>query len=519
MLPLASCFIAAAMPVVVPSRPKAPAKSRWRWLRRIVIASVTGLILLFGLVVLSLELLLDRVPNTYHPLKNPIPSPDPHRFASLELDGFESPYLGHTGSFNGKGGAIFGGSKAADLDSEVDMGLRWTFLPVEWSAIEKEGPVDLSQPRCSQAAQLDDFLIAARQRKLNILLQIVIGGNAGGPPRWAGRREDGKSAPQNMSAAVEFARKLAFRYSPHGILSRREKWNDTFGVRAWELDNEPESYRTCWKNQPGDYAEFATRTAKAIHLVDSKAITIVAATAGGDHATPWLAAALDSSQFQGSPSYRAGGVHYSISDAADVVSFHCYEGLEVLFSSRNRSITDDLSDVRKVFAKSEPGRTREEFWHTEGDFDFLGILSAKRRAAWRFQFMTRAFAAGLRKVCVMDAKGQEKAAVKAYIAALPNPFPMKPADTQTKVLSGDATAFVHVDDSSPRAGRVWVIWPVAGAGDARVQIHATRDRVKVVTVDGSEREVNSAVTEHTITLDLPGDIKMARAVLVVDRPN
>lgn len=209
MLPLASRFIPLVMPVIAPSRPRAPNKSRWRWLRRIVIASVVGLILLAGLAVLSLELLLNRVPSSYRTLENPIPSPDLHRFASLGLDGFESPYLGHTGSFNGKGGAIFGGSKAADLDSEVDMGLRWTFLPVEWSAIEKEGPIDLSQPRCPQAAQLDDFVIAARQRKLNILLQIVIGGNAGGPPHWAGRREDGKSAPQNMTAVVEFGRKLA----------------------------------------------------------------------------------------------------------------------------------------------------------------------------------------------------------------------------------------------------------------------------------------------------------------------
>jgi len=480
---------------------------------------VVGLILLVGIVVLSLELLLNRVPSAYHPMENPIPSPDPHRFAALELDGFESPYLGHTGSFNGKGGAIFGGSKAADLDSEVDMGLHWTFLPVEWSAIEKKGPADLSQPRCPQAAQLDDFVIAARHRKLNILLQIVIGGNAGGPPRWAGRREDGKSAPQNMTAAVEFGRKLALRYSPHGILAHREMWNDAFGVRAWELDNEPESYRTCWKNQAGDYAEFATRTAKTVHLVDSKAITIVAATAGGTHATPWLAAALDSSQLQGSPSYRAAGVHYSIREPADVVSFHCYEGLEALFSGPNRSITDDLSDVRGVFAKYEPGRTREEFWHTEGDFDFLGILSAKRRAAWRFQFMTRAFAAGLRKVCVMDAKGKEKAAVKAYIAALPDPFPMASADAQIKTLVGQTTAFLHVDDSSPKAGRVWVIWPVADKGDARIQVPTIRDRVKVVAVDGSQRQIDCIATEHTITLDLPGDTKMAPAVLVIDRPN
>ena len=46
----------------------------------------------------------------------------------------------------------------------------------------------------------------------------VVGGNAGGPPEWAGRREPDRSAPENMKAAADFAEKLARRYARHVLL-------------------------------------------------------------------------------------------------------------------------------------------------------------------------------------------------------------------------------------------------------------------------------------------------------------
>jgi hypothetical protein len=498
---------------------KSTPKPRRRRVGRLLRWVSAGSVLLVVLLVVLVELLLNRVPSTYRAMANPIPPPEPGRSAVLQLDGFESPYLGHTGSSNGKGGTMFGGSKADDLDTEAAMGLRWTFLPVNWSSIEPDGAVNLSPPDCPQVKQLDEFVIAAHQRKLNIFLQIVIGGNAGGPPAWAGRREAGKSAPSNMAAVAAFGGKLAARYAPGGILARREQWSDSFGVRAWELDNEPEGYRTNWGGQAGDYAEFATLTANAIRAVDSKAVIALAATAGGGNARPWLSAALDAGQLQGSPSFKTAGAHYSVSPVADIVSFHCYEGLEAVFSRGNRTIVDDITEVRDVFKKYEPNRTREEFWHTEGNFDFLGVLSAKRRAAWRFQFMTRAFAAGLRKVCVMDPSKEERAAVKAYIAALPNPFPMAPADSEVKGISGRASAFRHLDGAAPDAGQVWIVWPVAGTGDGRVQIPVVHDHVKIVGVDGTETLQDAKQTDHKITLELKTDAKMAAGFLVVDRPN
>lgn len=192
------------------------------------------------------------------------------------LEGFGSPYLGHNGSWDGKGGAIWGGSKIADMDRECAMGLRWTFMPVYWRSMEPDGPVNLKGEEPPAWKELDAFVIAAHARRLNILLQApVIGGNAGGPPAWAGRRENGKSAPLNMEALADFAGKLAKRYCPGGTLAQSQGWGGGYGVRAWELDNEPESYLTHWQGQAADYAEFATRAAERI-----KAVWVLWPTAG-----------------------------------------------------------------------------------------------------------------------------------------------------------------------------------------------------------------------------------------------
>jgi len=481
-----------------------------------------GMVLLCVLLIGLLFVLLNRVPKSYPPPANPIAPPTPTDYASSELDGFESPYLGHTGSWDGKGGSMWGGSKVPDLDKEVGMGLRWTFMPVNWSAMEPDGPVDLNREVPSAWQALDAFVIEAQKRGLNVLMQApVVGGNAGGPPAWAGRREKGKSAPLEMGALAEFAGKLAQRYRPGGTLAAEQGWGPRYGVRAWELDNEPEMYRTHWKGQAADYAEFVTLAAARIKATDPKAVIVAPGLAAGKHGLPWLEAALDPAAMAGSPVFRAQGKSYSIGPVVDVVSFHNYEGLDSAFSGEPRTVGQVFEDVRAVFEKWEqraPGFTyprKQDYWHTEGNFDFIGALSAERRAAWRMQFFTRAFSAGLRKVCVMDASERERAAVRAYVRALPWPFPMKPADAEVKVLRGRAAAFRHPDGEQSEAGQVWILWAIADTGDAQVEVPVTRERVTLVQVDGSESV--TIVPGHRLTLELKGDRKMAPPVIVVDR--
>jgi hypothetical protein len=466
---------------------------------------------------------LARVPRSYPLASNPIPPPVGKSGLGGGLPGFDSPYLGHTGSWNGKGGALGGGSKISDMDKERSMGLRWTFMPVYWRALEPDGPVDLSREVPPAWQALDGFVIAARERNLNILMQApVVGGNAGGPPKWVGRREKGKSAPANMDALVAFAGKLAIRYRPGGTLARREGWGVSYGVRAWELDNEPESYLTHWKQQAGDYAEFASQAATRIKAADQQAVIVLPGLASGKDGLAWLEAALNGSTASGSPAFRQRAKPFSIGPVADVVSFHNYEGLDSAFSGEPRTIGQVLDDVRAVFDKWEqlsPGLTyprKQEYWHTEGNFDFLGLLSKERRAAWRFQFFTRAFAAGIRKVIVMDASPPEQISVRSYVTTLPNPFPMLPASDEIEATQGRVTAFRHPDGPEPHAGQVWVLWALADTGPARVAVPVQRPEVEIITVAGQTNRLRA--TGSFVRLELKGDPRMTEPVLVVDRP-
>src|SRR5437899_904620 len=263
------------------------------WLKPLKWGCGCMVVMLVGLVA-ALFIFLNRVPKSYPSVPAPLPPPTPVSSLGGDLDGFSSPYLGHTGSWDGKGGAMAGRSKIADLEIETAMGLRWTFMPVYWSALEPDGPVDLEKEVPPGWHALDQFIIAAHDRKLNVLMQApVIGGNASGPPAWAGRREKGKSAPANTEAAAAFAGKLAARYAPGGTLATREGWKATYGVRAWELDNEPDGYLTHWKDQAADYAEFVSKTAGAIRRVDPQAVITGPSVMGGGKAPAWIEGALD----------------------------------------------------------------------------------------------------------------------------------------------------------------------------------------------------------------------------------
>jgi|ERR1019366_3186218 hypothetical protein len=486
------------------------------------LVSIAGVVALFLGALVFLIVVLDKVPKSYPPAARPFPTTAMSTNAGGGLDGFDSPYLGHTGSWSGAGGAMGGGSKIPDLEKERQMGLRWTFMPVYWRALEPNGPVDLNRDTPPAWKALDAFVIAAQHCGLNVLMQApVVGGNAGGPPAWAGCREKGKSAPANMESLVEFARKLAERYRPGGTLAQREGWGERYGVRAWELDNEPESYRTHWNGQAADYAEFVTRAAARIKAADPQAVILAPGLAAGKQGLKWLEQTLDTAAMSGSPAFQAQGKPYSIGPVVDVVSLHNYEGLDSFFSGGPRTIGLVLDDVSAVFEKWEqrsPGfnyARKQDYWHTEGNFDFIGVLSAERRAAWRVQFFTRAFAAGLRKVCVMDASATEQAAVRGYVRVLPWPFPMKPADADVIVRRGTVNAFRHRDSATAEAGLVWVLWATADSGDAQVEVPVVHERVTLLHVDGSETVADSP--SHRLTVELKGDRKMAPPVIVVDR--
>src|SRR5690349_11074170 len=60
--------------------------------------------------------------------------------SSRLLGGFDSPYIGHTGSQDGAGGSADSPDRSGDMRVEAQMGLRWTLIPVFWSKLEPNGP-------------------------------------------------------------------------------------------------------------------------------------------------------------------------------------------------------------------------------------------------------------------------------------------------------------------------------------------------------------------------------------------
>ena len=116
---------------------------------------------------------------------------------------------------------------------------------------------------------------------------------------------------------------------------------------------------------------------------------------------------------------------------------------------------------------------------------------------------------------VMDASRPEQVAVHAYVNALPNPFPIQPAEEQAHILNGKPMIYCHVDSTNADAGRVWISWAAAGTGDADLELPLIRRQVKTVQVDGGETMMT--VTSRSVRIHLRGEAKMAPPVLIIDR--
>jgi len=83
-------------------------------------------------------------------------------------------------------------------------------------------------------------------------------------------------------------------------------------------------------------------------------------------------------------------------------------------------------------------------------------------------------------------------------------------------LSGAAVSFCHLDNTKADAGRVWILWAAAGAGDAEAGVPTVQKQVRRLLVDGSDTLVTRA--DSILRVHLPGDKKMAPPVLLIDRP-
>jgi hypothetical protein len=451
--------------------------------------------------------------------------------ANTDLPHWSSPYIGHTGSFNGDGGDAGGLSKSGDMDTEIAMGLHWTFMPVYWSALEPTGPSSYP-PEGGPWAALDDFVALAREKHLNILMQgPVLGGNANGPPAWAGQRVQGSAAPVDMQGLATFTTKLVARYMPCGSLARERGWTDGYGVRAWEFENEPYSYGAVhWGNVPDDYAEAFTRVSKAMHAVDPRAVLVSLALNDPDSggATAFARAVLDKGVQGASPQYIANGVDYAVGPYIDVASFHVYEFLDAVFHTADfegskiepqvaafRGLVNDPKYLNQDGFRYKPIK---ELWHTEGGYDYFVYQPAPlgRKENWVIQFLARGFGVGVSRMTIMDAHQASDMipSVKTFTGLVTDAASIREV---TKELKYDPAAVRIFRAMDPQDGHwIYVAWAQNGTVGTSVDlpVRAASDLVSRTGV-----RTKATVTKGKVTVQLLGLTLFSEPVFLDESPS
>lgn len=423
-----------------------------------------------------------------------LPAPEPWS----EQPGHLHPYIGQIGSWDGAGGELDGSSKVPALDQQVEAGLSWTFMPLHWSELEPDGPVDLSGPLPPEWEALDAFFLEAHARGLNVLVQApVVGGNNGGPPDWVGAVEKGRSAPADMEAAFDFCGTLAQRYAPGGTLWQEQGVSD-WGVQAWELDNEPGSYRTHWEQQEEDFGDFFAGCAQAIRGVDPDAQIVGPALAAGQGNTTWWEDVLAS---EAEP-----GLDLS------VFSFHSYEGMDSIGPDRrSECVLWEQYGAYRSWAESAGVTPTTAAWHTEGGFDFLGRLGGTQRARWRMQWSVRLLGQGAHKITFKDPKDEELVVQALLSEHLADPWPLE--DRTAELGLGElGGAWVHEEEGG---GAVWVLWPTNGdPADQDIWLPVSASEVRVF--DSTGETWTESAQDGEVLLKLRGSRRYSETLLVVD---
>jgi hypothetical protein len=462
-----------------------------------------------------------------------------------QLADWDSPYMGHTGTPDGKGAEFLPGhSIVDDLNIEAAEGMHWTQQPVHWKKWEQDGPTNWDHDVTGAWASMDQFVIEAQKRALNPMFQVTIGGNADKPPDWAGQRQSGASAPANMDALIDFVAKLGARYRPGGSLALSQGWGTCFGVRAWEMDNEPSSYETNWGNEAGDYAEFVDRAGQKLHALDPKALVVAPAIANGqakpNGTTPnWVDSILDPNTANASAPYLAAGQHHSAGPQTDVVSFHIYEGVPgAPFDGLSPLVEDAFHQIKAVFdnpahmnAAGFSYLQKQHYWCTECASEYGATLVVPNGvdqdpyANWVGQWMTRTLAAGVEKLTVMDPSPQQQKAVSVYTTLLPRPTGMREV---TAALGYDPAAVRVFQWTAPRGGRrVYVAWqaPSCTAPLATCQLN-TGHQVRIPVQGAHPQQVDQYGTTSdlepqggAVTVALGTGVRWNPITYVIDDPH
>jgi hypothetical protein len=488
------------------------------------------------------------------PLPKPTPIPPPTSMpalADIAAAGPVSPLIGHSGFRNLP--IIINTSAeaeaAASMKAEADMGLKWSFTAVIWAGFEPTGPTWPTLDPTGAWASLDKWVTLARSYGLHLVIQPTMAGNGVAPPPWAGYRTSAgygeaqtytdpwgntttksediqpqwaakPTVPRAMDGYSHWFRKLTQRYKPDGDLARERGWTDGYGVRAWEIDNEPDSYGF-WLGAWDDYAEVLTRAATAIHAADPKALVLGPALA--QSGTDVLMAVLDKRTQHSTLDYKLNGRQYAIGPYVDVIAQHHYDKVDasgVTVFGGGLSLEETATQHRAwwdLYA-NHPNQPEfwypkgKEMWHTEGGLDYSGGDDGNPDSRSRafIQYLVRGFAAGFSRMTVQDmhddtpAKVNGRRAVKNFLNLLPD------APTLER-LSSPSDPYQHFRGGS--TGGVHVLWS-GSAADTVASVPVRTAHARIVDVYGNEQLVDASGGAVSVTL--PGASPLAPPVYVVE---
>jgi hypothetical protein len=228
-----------------------------------------------------------------------------------------------------------GADHKVPLGKQRQAGLSAVYTWLAWSDIERtEGTY--------RWAELDQFVKDAHDVGILPVLQVQVGAwgypqHFAPPTRVNSRHPAPGAPPADMDRLRRFWSELVRRYKPGGTLASLEGWA-TFGVRVWEVENEPDNipWWGTWDRMPKDYAEYLSVIYPAIKAADPNAIVSAPALSQSDANNPspvngrlggihWFEEVLSpgsASSEWASDQYRAATTHPSGGPFIDSFSFH-----------------------------------------------------------------------------------------------------------------------------------------------------------------------------------------------------
>jgi hypothetical protein len=328
------------------------------------------------------------------------------------------------------------------------------------------------------------------------------------------------AAPRRLDASMAFWAALADRYMPGGALAHAEHWRDGYGVRYFEVENEPDTFpwvSGTWSNVPKDFALYLSMVHASLRARSPGLHVVGPALSSGPDGTgccgglTWLDQVLRTgTDLQwASDDYRAavraGQPVVGGGPFIDVYSFHddSYDAASTYSTDRAAAVRGAITAL--AGQPRYPTSPNPVVWETEGGPTRTDAVEYAREQA---QVTVRLLAAGVQRLNLDTAgmRGDSPEAlatdpiarqVATLVRALPSGAGMAPQGGRLTASSGHPVeAYAWSDPASHTTS--WILWAVnEPSGSHRtgevfdVAVPVRPGRVRVTLADWSDHELEA----------------------------